>query len=578
MLSPFQHLASSPSDADGFVSLSQLPFLWVGTELPGTVRLASACAEALCGRTLAGQPVDQIFDAPTGGSFAQFLQTLELAQPGTFSAHSLRVKQAAHAGQRLEVWVGQADTALGDAGMLLLLRESSGELLNQAQLERKAVLDPLTGLFNREHFHAALARGLLDLSALRSGAAVVFIDLDDFKPVNDLHGHAIGDELLLALADRLRKTIRGSDVAARFGGDEFVVALFGISNAGHAQQMAQRLLEVVRTPLMLSIGVQHVPSASVGVAYTDDVAVAAQTLLEAADHAMYEAKRGGKNRLVSASALQTAQAVSARARFAQALQRGELHLRYYPLFALNRGVTVGFEAFPYWQHPERGLLGPDEFLDLVDGGPVGEAYSRWQIDAAAQFAGWLDTTGFYVGMGLNLTRTQIETGNFLEPLRAAGHHYVNGCADLTLEFLETMQFGSIELAAQVLQQARDLGAYIVLDDFGSGLSSLTLLSKLPLNLVKLHPSVVQDVDTHPAQHRTVAGLIAMAHAMGVRVVAGGVKRAEELAVLNDLGCDLVQGPMLAEPLTAEELKRIYIDAEVPPKFPLRRPPPAGGTA
>ena len=500
MLSPFQHLASPPSDADGFVSLSQLPFLWVGTELPGTVRLASACAEALCGRTLAGQPVDQIFDAPTWGSFAQFLQTLELAQPGTFSAHSLRVKQAAHAGQRLEVWVGQADTALGDAGMLLLLRESSGELLNQAQLERKAVLDPLTGLFNREHFHAALARGLLDLSALRSGAAV------------------------------------------------------------------------------LSIGVQHVPSASVGVAYTDDAAVAAQTLLEAADHAMYEAKRGGKNRLVSASALQTAQALSARARFAQALQRGELHLRYYPLFALNRGVTVGFEAFPYWQHPERGLLGPDEFLDLVDGGPVGEAYSRWQIDAAAQFAGWLDTTGFYVGMGLNLTRTQIETGNFLEPLRAAGHYYVNGCADLTLEFLETMQFGSIELAAQVLQQARDLGAYIVLDDFGSGVSSLTLLSKLPLNLVKLHPSVVQDVDTHPAQHRTVAGLIAIAHAMGVRVVAGGVKRAEELAVLNDLGCDLVQGPMLAEPLTAEELKRIYIDAEVPPKFPLRRPPPAGGTA
>lgn len=469
-----------------------------------------------------------------------------------------------------ELWLAAVETARGHPAILGLMRDISLQRLDQARLERRATNDPLTGLHNRSHFLEALRRLLPTLSVTGTGVAVLFIDLDNFKPINDRFGHAVGDAVLVALSQRLGAGLRATDLAARFGGDEFVAAFTGLCSLDQGRKLAERLFTSLRQPLWLEPGVEYHPGASLGLAFTRDAQLTPEALVEAADLAMYQAKHSGKNRLTVAKPQDQSGVTRRHSPFLAALRQGDLHLRFLPVINLARGDTVGFEALPHWQHPELGLLGSEHFAHLADAPGTGETFHRWLIHQSARLAARLKRAGYRLGIGFNMPRDQIETSAFLETLRNARSLFDDGRLDLTLEIVESIQFDDLTLACKVLEEARGLGVQVVLDDFGSGVSSVTYANRLPLDIIKMDPEVVRHIDQRLESQRVATGIIAMAHATGRRVAAGGVTRPEELAVLKRLQCDFAQGPVFAAPMPIDTLERTYLDPARPPRYPLRR--------
>lgn len=469
-----------------------------------------------------------------------------------------------------ELWLTVLPECSEQRLLLGVQRDITLQQRDQARQQIKAGQDSLTGLLNREQFLQDLGSKLATLQTSRSGLAVVFLDLDNFKPVNDNYGHAVGDLLLAQLGARLRAAVRTSDLVARFGGDEFVLALFGITTAEQAQEMTERLFANLFTPLTLPDGAVHQPSASAGVAFTTDSEIAPETLIENADAAMYRAKRGGRQQVALGDTLQTHSGRLARDQFEEALSRGDIELYFQPVLALKQQLTIGFEVLPYWQHAERGLLEPDAFQEFIDHSPAGQAFNRWLINEAAQHSAWFKHQGYDIGMGINMTRAQIETGSFIDTLQEVRGYFSDNQVDLTLEIVETIQFQDSDLAFSVLEHAREIGCQVVLDDFGTGASSMTFAARVPLDFIKLHPSVVRGLDRRPEKQRLVTGIIRFAHELGHRVLASGVRSQQEADILEQLGCDMIQGHLLDPPMDIQQVMSQFVDPAGNPRFPLRR--------
>ncbi|MDA0172979.1 EAL domain-containing protein [Solirubrobacter taibaiensis] len=423
----------------------------------------------------------------------------------------------------------------------------------EAELAKLAFHDPLTGLANRallrERITHAAARAL---RAPGSDAALLLIDLDDFKSVNDGLGHREGDRLLQAVAQRLEDAIRAQDTAARLGGDEFVIFAENVGGADQAAALADRVLAALEEPFELTGATIHCRG-SIGIRWVGGEALDADDLLRDADLAMYSAKRTGKaawavfedrmqddasERLVLGSELHGA------------LERDELELHYQPIVDLHTERVTGFEALVRWQHPTRGLLAPDRFIGLAESTGLIHPLGDWVIREATAALRRLRTGHETLTMNVNLSPLQLERASVVDVVRAALAVADVPPSSLSLEVTESVFLADDVMVAERLRALHALGVRIALDDFGTGFSSLGYLERLPLEGLKIDRAFVASATGEDGAPGQVLGAIAgLANGLGLSSVAEGIETREQLAIVRALGCDRGQGYLFSRPLT-----------------------------
>ncbi len=428
---------------------------------------------------------------------------------------------------------------------------------HQHQLEHVAHYDALTNLPNRvllaDRLHQAMAR------AKRSGQqlAVAYIDLDGFKAVNDCHGHDIGDQLLMTVANRMQEVLRESDTISRLGGDEFVAVLADLSSHNDATVVLRRLLEAAAMPIHVNELILQV-SASLGVTYyPQHDEVDADQLLRQADQAMYQAKLAGKNRFhIFDSELDR----SVRGHHESleniqtALVRDELVLYYQPKVNMRSGKVVGVEALIRWQHLEQGLLPPAAFLPVIEGHPLEVELGEWVIETALkQMAAW-NRLGLEIPVSVNVGAQQLQQPDFTQRLqqRLAAYPEIKP-GQLELEVLETSALEDIVQVSEVMRSCHEMGISFALDDFGTGYSSLTYIKRLPAATLKIDRSFVRDMLDDPDDLAILEGVLGLAAAFRRKVIAEGVETVEHGQLLLKLGCELAQGYGISRPIPAEAI-------------------------
>lgn len=427
----------------------------------------------------------------------------------------------------------------------------------EAQLIDQAVQDPLTGLPNRRVFMESLTRALDQPSG--SGLAVLFLDLDRFKVVNDSLGHDAGDRLLRSVAERLRGAVRPQDLVARFGGDEFVVLCRSVDGGDLAVTIAERLASAVSSPFELD-GDEVYVSASTGIALSQD-GLAAVDLLRAADTAMYRAKRRScryqlfdeEMRARSVERLSTESALH------RALERGEFRLLYQPAVSVADRSIVGLEALLRWQHPQRGLVPPKEFIPVAEDTGLIVPIGKWVLnEACRQAERWrlAGRGGEVPWLSLNLSAHQLTGLALVDQVSAALRETGTEPWGLHLEITESALMEDTEAVWGVVRALKDLGVRLSIDDFGTGYSSLLYLKRLAVDTLKIDRSFVDGVGREPEDTAIVMAVLGMAHSLGLAVVAEGVETKQQLDALRELGCELAQGFYFARPEPAEVISRL----------------------
>jgi diguanylate cyclase (GGDEF)-like protein/PAS domain S-box-containing protein len=428
---------------------------------------------------------------------------------------------------------------------------------HQSQLEHMAHFDALTNLPNRLLLSDRLLQGLAHAERRENTLAVAYLDLDGFKVINDRYGHEAGDRLLVAIADRMKQTLREGDTLARLGGDEFVAVMGDLADVDASLPMLSRLLASAGQPVAMGDQILQV-SASIGVTfYPQAQPIDADQLLRQADQAMYQAKLAGKNRCHIFDAQHDS---SVRAqnesleRIRLALIDHEFLLYFQPKVNMRTGKVIGAEALIRWQHPDRGLLPPALFLPVIEDHPLAVAVGEWVIDTAlAQIESW-QLVGLDIPVSVNVGARQLQQVDFVERLRAilAAHPQVNPFW-LELEILETTALEDIEQVSKLIASCAQLGVSFALDDFGTGYSSLTYLKRLQVRTLKIDQSFVRDMLEDPDDLAILQGVIGLAAAFKREVIAEGVETVKHGSVLLQMGCDLAQGFGIARPMPAHEL-------------------------
>ena len=433
--------------------------------------------------------------------------------------------------------------------VVLNTRDISDRRRLEDELRERALHDALTGLPNRVLF-LDRARHALDRTRRRPAPfCVAFLDLDDFKSVNDTFGHAAGDELLQAVAARLVACVRPADTVARLGGDEFAVLLEG-SDLAAAEEVAKRMLQATALPVALA-GTEVVVHTSIGLTLSEDSSQTPDQLLAQADAAMYAAKDRGKQRFdVFVPAMQSAMEARSRLRteLGRALTRDQLELRYQPMVDLRTGRKTGVEALVRWRHPERGLLAPDAFIASAEESGQILDLGAWVLETACRDARRLPAS---TRMSVNVSARQLQHPDLVRVVRAALASSGLPASRLTLEITETATVSGsqseVEATISRLTELRALGLQVALDDFGTGYSPLSYLRRYPVDLLKIDRSFVRGIVTGVEDRAIVRGVIEMAHALGMRALAEGVETPEQAALLTELGCDLGQGFLWMRP-------------------------------
>lgn len=428
---------------------------------------------------------------------------------------------------------------------------------HEKELDHIAHYDVLTSLPNRILLADRLRQGMTQAVRRNQKLAVVFLDLDGFKTVNDTHGHEVGDQLLVAIAKRMKQTLRDSDTLARIGGDEFIAVLVDLDDSTTSIPMLQRLLEAAAQPLLQN-GLCLQVTASLGVTfYPQAHDLDAEQMMRQADQAMYQAKLAGKNRYhlfdeVQDSGLRSHHESLERIR--QALYDHELVLHYQPKVNMRTGELIGVEALIRWQHPALGLQAPAQFLPVIESHPLALSVGEWVMETAlVQVEQW-QLQGLYIPVSVNVGARQLQQSDFVDRLRAllARHPEIKP-GTLELEVLETSALEDVTRTSQVIEQCRSLGVTFALDDFGTGYSSLTYLKRLPVTTLKVDQSFVRDMLVDPDDLAILQGVIGLAQAFKKLVIAEGVESAEHRTRLLELGCELAQGYDIARPMPAHLL-------------------------
>lgn len=427
----------------------------------------------------------------------------------------------------------------------------------EERLEHQVLHDPLTGLANRTLFMDRLEQALARLDRRDKPIAVLFVDLDDFKLVNDSLGHEVGDRLLVEVAGRLRECVRPEDTVARLGGDEFVILLEGISDLGDARRVAERAVSSVEVPFCFE-GHEVFVGTSIGIAPASEAPDEPEDLLRNADMALYRAKHRGKARYeffdesMSNEALERLELEST---LRKALGREEFRVYYQPKISMATGRIVSLEALVRWEHPERGLLEPREFLPAAEKTGLIVPLGEWVLcEVCHQGREWQER---FAGQSPPRVCTNVSSRQFLQTdlvgevagaLRESGMK----AQGLSLEIPEGVLMDDAETNVEKLTTLKDLGVHIVIDDFGTAFSSLSYLKNFPLNFLKIDRSLIVKLGEKPEDEAIVRAMIGLAHALGWAVTAQGVENEEQLDLLRELGCNIVQGYYFTRPVTSAE--------------------------
>ena len=424
---------------------------------------------------------------------------------------------------------------------------------HQDQLEHMAKFDVLTGLPNRSLLADRLSQAMVKCQRRDESLAVVFLDIDNFKVINDKHGHDVGDQLLIIISHRMKEALREGDTLARLGGDEFIAVLADLANTEDFQPVLERLLLATAKPVVIGELILHV-STSIGVTLYPQDTVDADQLMRHADQAMYLAKEAGKNcyRLFDtahddALKIQRENIGDIRSAF----NRREFVLYYQPKVNMLTGDVIGVEALIRWQHPIKGLVPPIQFLPIIEDHEISLDIGEWVIDTALTQLSLWQKIGITLPISVNISAYQLQQSDFVPRLIAllAAHPEVSS-HNLELEVLETSALDDLLQVSAAMHSCRELGVHFALDDFGTGYSSLTYLRRLPASVIKIDQSFVRDMLDDPEDLAIVEGVISLAKAFQREVIAEGVETVQHGTALLHMGCELAQGYGIARPMPA----------------------------
>jgi len=422
-----------------------------------------------------------------------------------------------------------------------------------------ATHDNLTDLPNRAMFNQLLGFSLKAARRYHRQCAVLFIDLDRFKIINDSLGHAAGDALLVEMAARLRSGVRASDVVARLGGDEFVVLLEGIEDSKQAATTASHLLSAICKPLELN-GHECRVTASIGIAIFPDDGADEQTLMKNADSAMYLAKQGGKNdiRIFSKEIeTQSIDRLTMETGLRHALDRNELRLHYQPKLNVATGQIAGVEALLRWCHPDLGELAPNRFIPLAEETGLIVPVGRWVMKTAcAQNMAWQRQGLPAISMAINVSPRQFSDENLLQDINDALSSSGMDPALLQVEITESMVMLNVERAIQLLDAIRSQGVRLAIDDFGTGYSSMSVMKRFPIDTIKIDRSFVRELPENTEDRAIAQAIIGMGKALGLTIVAEGVETNEQQEFLRELACDEIQGFLFSKPVVADRIAEL----------------------
>jgi diguanylate cyclase (GGDEF)-like protein len=425
----------------------------------------------------------------------------------------------------------------------------------EEELAFLATHDPLTGLPNRTLILASVEQMLAAAARKQTPVAALFIDLDNFKSINDTLGHGVGDELLTAVADRLKATIRKADALGRLGGDEFVVIADELTLAAGPELVAERLLTALKEPFKLGQR-GEVPltiSASIGIA--SGQRESAGELLRDADIAMYRAKLDGRNRYAVFEA-EMQDTVQERMQLEMdlrgALERDEFRLVYQPTLDLSRMTPTGVEALIRWVHPERGTVQPDAFIPLLEDTGLITDVGRWVLAEACRQAAVWRRAGHPIAMAVNVSARQLDSDQLIEDIEAALAGAALEADALTIEITETTLMRNVEETARRLIRIKDLGVRIAIDDFGTGYSSLAHLQKFPVDALKIDRSFITGLKHNKEGETLIHTLVQLGKALSIETFAEGIEEDEELTLLQAEDCDSGQGFLFSRPLDPDE--------------------------
>jgi diguanylate cyclase (GGDEF)-like protein/PAS domain S-box-containing protein len=462
-------------------------------------------------------------------------------------------------GQRRRMEATIANLLGGDAvdGMVATFRDVTEQRDLERQLSHRAFHDELTGLANRALFIDRMDHALRVARPESDPVVVLFVDLDDFKSVNDALGHAVGDQMLRSIADRIRRIAGDGDTPARLGGDEFAVLLEDRGGVDRALDVAEELLASLREPVALA-GYDLAVLASVGVAVSTPGMTTAG-LLRDADIAMYEAKRAGKSQIKifdPAMRLTATRHLEFRGELGTAIERDQLRIVYQPMIDLRTREVVGAEALLRWRHPTRGEIAPSEFVPIAERAGLMVEIGTWAIEESIRAAARWQACGPRQ-LSVNVSSQQLRSPDFVDVLGKSLDRHGLDPKLVTVEITESMLLQQADSTSDNLAPLRDLGVRIAIDDFGTGYCSLSYLQRFPVDVVKIDRQFVEELDLHPRHMSLAAMILQLTAGLEMISVAEGIERPGQLQALQALGCDLGQGFLLSGPLEAAELDRRF---------------------
>ncbi len=503
------------------------------------------------GARLFGCTVDRLMGSRVGDLFAQesraAVERRTRCAPG--ETHPEEVCALTSAGALVQVEIScQRIVHLGRTATAVALRDLTESKRDEARLRQLARHDALTDLPNRNTLGERLDGAINEAGRSSGSVAVLYLDLDRFKPVNDLHGHAAGDALLVEASRRIKSEIRSGDTLARIGGDEFVVVLAGDGSSSQAADVAARIIDTLGSPFDIQ-GVRVEIGCSVGVSLYPGDGSTATALMKNADTAMYRVKEEGRGRLRFFEREMDAKLQAARDMerdLANAVERGEMLLHYQPIFDAS-GEVRSFEALLRWNHPVRGMVPPVDFIPAAERTDLITRIGNWAIDAAcAEASRWQGGQS----VAVNVSPTQFKRVDLREVVAAALSRHGLDASRLVVEVTEGTLIEDGTRAIQTLNGLRGMGVLVSLDDFGTGFSSLGHLASFEFDKLKVEGSIVRKVETSEVARNMVNAIVNLGRNMRVDVVAEGVETPRQLGILQGLGCDGAQGYLMARPLPA----------------------------
>jgi diguanylate cyclase (GGDEF)-like protein len=430
----------------------------------------------------------------------------------------------------------------------------------QQKLFIQANFDTLTGLHNRQHFLLELKESLIKLKRNKEKLAVLFIDIDHFKEINDSQGHLVGDEVLKIIANRLKTILREEDIIARFGGDEFVILLDNITNSNNITELTERILKILKKPISID-DIEHYVSGSIGISVAPDDSTDINQLIKYADTAMYRSKQQGKDRFNFYNISMTEDAnqrLAIKTALHNALKNNEFELYFQPQIT-NKNQLFGEEVLLRWNHPQKGIISPFHFIPIAVELGIIDKIDLWVIEnSIIQYQKWVQL-GYNPGIiSCNITIYHLEKGEIFNQLKELLKKYNFNPQNLNLEVTEEGIMKNPQKSIKILKQIKEIGININIDDFGTGYSSLAYLKKLPISKLKIDRNFIKDIPDDKDDMMITKTIINLAKNLNLSIIAEGVETKEQQQFVFDNGCDNIQGYFYSKPINSIEFEERFL--------------------